>query len=200
MSFTAAIHQGAVTATSSLVDEEIICYEASHNKRVQLIIFSFCFTFPTDDNKFSEATAALFTWVDRGEVSRRNANHFYSMIQSANSHVRRLMAEKAQHEEELESAKETFKNALTAILTQCKNTSSPSSASLFLTRTVVAMTSGEFYHRCQQAEWKPEALSGQSQVESRALQDSLFQFLHVWNKHQKSNLSTTTLKEDAVTQ
>lgn len=137
---------------------------------------------PADDNKFSEATAVLFTWVDRGEVSRRNANHFYSMIQSANSHVRRLMAEKAQHEEELESAKETFKNALTAILTQCKNTSS--SFSLFLTRTVVTMaTSGEFYRRCQQAEWKPEALSGRSQVESRALQDSLFQFLHVWNKH-----------------
>lgn len=104
------------------------------------------------------------------------------MIQSANSHVRRLMAEKAQHEEELESAKETFKNALTAILSQCKNTSSPS-FSLFLTRTVVAVaTSGEFYRRCQQAERKPEALSGRSQVELRALQDSLSQFLHVWNK------------------
>lgn len=114
----------------------------------------------------------LFTWVDRGEVSRRNANHFYSMIQSANSHVRRLMAEKAQHEEELESAKETFKNALTAILTQCKNASS--SFSLFPTRTVVAVaTPGEFYR------------SGRSQVESRALQDSFFQFPHVWIKHKK---------------
>lgn len=155
MSFTAAIHRGAVTA-ASLIDEEITCYPAFHNKSVQIIIFSFCFTFlrrlPTDDNKFSEATAVLFTWVDRGEVSRRNANHFYSMIQSANSHVRRLMGEKAQHEEELESAKETFKNALTAILTQCKNTSS-ASFSLFLTRTVVAMaTSGEFYRRCHWAE------------------------------------------------
>lgn len=78
--------------------------------------------FPTDDHKFSEATAVLFTWIDRGEVNRRTANHFYSMIQSANSHVRRLMGEKAQHEEEMERAKETFKNALMAILTQCKNT------------------------------------------------------------------------------
>lgn len=43
------------------------------------------------------------------------------MIQSANSHVRRLMSEKAQHEEEMELAKETFKNALLAILTQCKH-------------------------------------------------------------------------------
>lgn len=62
----------------------------------------------------------LFTWIDRGEVNRRTANQFYSMIQSANSHVRRLMNEKAQHEEELEQAKENFKNALLAILTQCK--------------------------------------------------------------------------------
>ncbi|XP_042350150.1 ecto-NOX disulfide-thiol exchanger 1 isoform X2 [Plectropomus leopardus] len=71
-----------------------------------------------DDHKFSEATAVLFTWIDRGEVNRRTANNFYSMIQSANSHVRRLMSEKAQHEEEMERAKEAFKNALLAILTQ----------------------------------------------------------------------------------
>ncbi|XP_038151550.1 ecto-NOX disulfide-thiol exchanger 1 isoform X2 [Cyprinodon tularosa] len=71
-----------------------------------------------DDNKFSEATAVLFTWIDRGEVNRRTANHFYSMIQSANSHVRRLMSEKALHEEEFERAKEIFKNALMGILTQ----------------------------------------------------------------------------------
>ncbi|KAI1899564.1 hypothetical protein AGOR_G00063080 [Albula goreensis] len=71
-----------------------------------------------DDNKFSEATAVLLTWFDRGEVNRRTANHFYSMIQSANSHVRRLMNEKALHEEEMELAKEQFKNAMLAILTQ----------------------------------------------------------------------------------
>ncbi|XP_026152316.1 ecto-NOX disulfide-thiol exchanger 1 isoform X1 [Mastacembelus armatus] len=76
-----------------------------------------------DDHKFSEATAVLFTWIDRGEVNRRTANHFYSMIQSANSHVRRLMSEKAQHEEEMERAKEAFKNALLSILTQCKEPS-----------------------------------------------------------------------------
>uniref|UniRef100_A0AAZ3SCI0 RRM domain-containing protein n=1 Tax=Oncorhynchus tshawytscha TaxID=74940 RepID=A0AAZ3SCI0_ONCTS len=75
-----------------------------------------------DDHKFSEATAVLFTWIDRGEVNRRSANNFYSMIQSANSHVRRLMSEKAQHEEEMELAKETFKNALLAILTHLVET------------------------------------------------------------------------------
>ncbi|KAJ8349991.1 hypothetical protein SKAU_G00251210 [Synaphobranchus kaupii] len=71
-----------------------------------------------DDNNFSEATAVLQSWIDRGEVNRRTANHFYSMIQSANSHVRRLMNEKALHDEEMELAKEHFKNAMLAILTQ----------------------------------------------------------------------------------
>uniref|UniRef100_A0A8D2LAZ4 Ecto-NOX disulfide-thiol exchanger 1 n=1 Tax=Varanus komodoensis TaxID=61221 RepID=A0A8D2LAZ4_VARKO len=71
-----------------------------------------------DDSKFSEAITVLLTWIERGEVNRRTANHFYSMVQSANSHVRRLMNEKATHEQEMEQAKENFKNALTGILTQ----------------------------------------------------------------------------------
>lgn len=78
---------------------------------------------PSDDHRLGEATAVLLSWVERGEVSRRNANHFYSLIQSANGHVRRLMAEKAQQEEELENAKGVFQSALTAILTQCKDAS-----------------------------------------------------------------------------
>ncbi|RMC07104.1 hypothetical protein DUI87_16560 [Hirundo rustica rustica] len=72
-----------------------------------------------DDSKFSEAITVLLTWIERGEVNRRSANQFYSMVQSANSHVRRLMNEKAAHEQEMEQAKESFKNALTGILTQC---------------------------------------------------------------------------------
>lgn len=79
---------------------------------------------PTDDHQFGDAAAVLLTWVDRGEVNRRTSNQFYSMIQSANSHVRRLMIEKAQEEEEVERAKEAYKNALLAVLTQCKNTRS----------------------------------------------------------------------------
>nr|XP_020652677.1 ecto-NOX disulfide-thiol exchanger 1 isoform X1 [Pogona vitticeps]XP_020652678.1 ecto-NOX disulfide-thiol exchanger 1 isoform X1 [Pogona vitticeps]XP_020652679.1 ecto-NOX disulfide-thiol exchanger 1 isoform X1 [Pogona vitticeps] len=71
-----------------------------------------------DDSKFSEAITVLLTWIERGEVNRRTANQFYSMVQSANSHVRRLMNEKATHEQEMEQAKENFKNALTGILTQ----------------------------------------------------------------------------------
>ncbi|XP_017576975.1 ecto-NOX disulfide-thiol exchanger 2 isoform X2 [Pygocentrus nattereri] len=71
-----------------------------------------------DDSKFPEAVRVLLTWVERGEVNRRNANNFYSMIQSSNSHIRRLMNEKAAHEKEMEEAKEKFKNALSGILVQ----------------------------------------------------------------------------------
>lgn len=71
-----------------------------------------------DDSKFSEAVQTLLTWIERGEVNRRSANHFYSMIQSANSHVRRLVNEKAAHEKEMEEAKEKFKQALSGILIQ----------------------------------------------------------------------------------
>ncbi|KAJ8281724.1 hypothetical protein COCON_G00042430 [Conger conger] len=71
-----------------------------------------------DDSKFAEAVRILLTWVERGEVNRRNANNFYSMIQSSNSHIRRLMNEKAAHEKEMEEAKEKFKNALAGILVQ----------------------------------------------------------------------------------
>ncbi|KAM5195624.1 ecto-NOX disulfide-thiol exchanger 2 isoform 8-T13 [Hipposideros larvatus] len=71
-----------------------------------------------DDSKFSEAVQTLLTWIERGEVNRRSANNFYSMIQSANSHVRRLVNEKAAHEKDMEEAKEKFKEALSGILLQ----------------------------------------------------------------------------------
>uniref|UniRef100_A0ACB8FY97 Ecto-NOX disulfide-thiol exchanger 2 n=1 Tax=Sphaerodactylus townsendi TaxID=933632 RepID=A0ACB8FY97_9SAUR len=73
-----------------------------------------------DDSKFSEAAQTLLTWIERGEVNRRSANNFYSMIQSVNSHIRRLTNEKAAHEKDMEEAKEKFKFALSGILAQCK--------------------------------------------------------------------------------
>ncbi|XP_013859167.1 ecto-NOX disulfide-thiol exchanger 2 isoform X1 [Austrofundulus limnaeus] len=71
-----------------------------------------------DDGKFAEAVRVLLTWLERGEVNRRNANNFYSMIQSSNSHIRRLMSEKSQHEKEMEEAKDKFKTALAGIVGQ----------------------------------------------------------------------------------
>ena len=67
-----------------------------------------------------KATQALVTWLERGDCSRRNANSFYSMIQSVNAHVRRLINEKAQHDEEFEVMKAKFRQQLEAILRQCK--------------------------------------------------------------------------------
>ncbi|XP_058470198.1 ecto-NOX disulfide-thiol exchanger 1 isoform X3 [Solea solea] len=81
------------------------------------------------DLKFSEATSVLLTWIDRGEVNRRTANHFYSMIQSTNSHVRRLMSEKAQHDEEMERAREAFRSALLTVLAQFEQITAVFSAS-----------------------------------------------------------------------
>lgn len=74
-----------------------------------------------DDSKFPEAVRVLFTWLERGEVNRRNANNFYSMIQSSNGHIRRLTGEKSQHEKEMEEAKDKFKTALAGIVTQCES-------------------------------------------------------------------------------
>lgn len=74
----------------------------------------------SDDGKFPEAVRVLLTWLERGEVNRRNANNFYSMIQSSNGHIRRLTSEKIQHEKEMEEAKEKFKTSLAGIVAQCK--------------------------------------------------------------------------------
>ncbi|XP_043927642.1 ecto-NOX disulfide-thiol exchanger 1 [Protopterus annectens] len=71
-----------------------------------------------DDSTFSEAIVILLKWFERGEVNRRTANQFYTMVQSVNSHVRRLINEKVKHEEELEKAKEKFRHALTGVLSQ----------------------------------------------------------------------------------
>ena len=73
-----------------------------------------------DDGSFPDTVRVLLTWVERGEVNRRNANNFYSMIQSSNSHIRRLLGEKSTHEKEMEEAKEKFKTALSGILGQCE--------------------------------------------------------------------------------
>lgn len=78
------------------------------------------FFFFQDESKFSEAVQTLLTWIERGEVNRRSANNFYSMIQSANSHIRRLVNEKVAHEKDMEEAKEKFKQALSGILIQCE--------------------------------------------------------------------------------
>lgn len=72
------------------------------------------------DEEFMKASQVLLTWLERGDVNRRNINSFYSMIQCTNSHIRRLLMEKQGHEEELIKMKEKFKNIFGGILRQCK--------------------------------------------------------------------------------
>lgn len=67
-----------------------------------------------------KASQILLTWLERGDVNRRNINNFYSMIQCTNAHIRRLLMEKQGHEEELMRMKEKFKTIFEGILRQCK--------------------------------------------------------------------------------
>lgn len=67
-----------------------------------------------------KASQKLIAWLDRGSVDKRSSSLFYSLIQSSNTHVRRLLLEKQQHEEEVNQAKLLFKQRVQGILVQCK--------------------------------------------------------------------------------
>lgn len=72
------------------------------------------------DETFSKALQILITWLERGDCSKKNSNVFYSMIQSTNSHVRRLLSEKTTYEDELEKAKESYRKHIHSLSVQCK--------------------------------------------------------------------------------
>lgn len=72
------------------------------------------------DDTFSKAAQIFITWLERGDCNKKNSNTFYSMIQSTNSHVRRLMTEKTAYEDELNKAKETHRKQMQNLSTQRK--------------------------------------------------------------------------------
>ena len=72
-----------------------------------------------DEDGFMKASQILCTWLGRGDCNRRSANTFYSLVQSVNSHVRRLMSEKSAHDEELLQMKMKFRQRMEGILRQC---------------------------------------------------------------------------------
>ena len=78
------------------------------------------FFFHVGEETFGKAVQVVITWLERGDCSKRNSSAFYSMIQSTNSHIRRLLSEKAQHEEELQKAKDLMKARMQSLLIQCK--------------------------------------------------------------------------------
>ncbi|XP_043203088.1 ecto-NOX disulfide-thiol exchanger 2-like [Amphibalanus amphitrite] len=59
-----------------------------------------------EESTFGESVQLLTTWLERGDCNKRTAGNFYSMIQSTNSHVRRLMSERSVIEEELAKMRE----------------------------------------------------------------------------------------------
>lgn len=73
-----------------------------------------------NDETFLKAVQTLITWLERGDCLKKNANIFYSMIQSTNSHIRRLLNEKCQYEDELRDAKEKHRKQMTKMMEQCK--------------------------------------------------------------------------------
>lgn len=72
------------------------------------------------EDTFSKAVQILSTWLERGDCNKKNANIFYSMIQSTNSHVRRFINEKNNYEEELQKAKDLYKQQMHSLSVQCK--------------------------------------------------------------------------------
>ncbi|XP_058838626.1 ecto-NOX disulfide-thiol exchanger 2 [Topomyia yanbarensis] len=71
-----------------------------------------------NDESFAKAVQTLITWLERGDCSKKNANNFYTMIQSTNSHVRRLLSEKAINDEELSRAREFYRKQMQCMLAQ----------------------------------------------------------------------------------
>uniref|UniRef100_A0A182MY69 RRM domain-containing protein n=1 Tax=Anopheles dirus TaxID=7168 RepID=A0A182MY69_9DIPT len=71
-----------------------------------------------NDETFAKAVQTLVTWLERGDCSKKNANNFYSMIQSTNSHVRRLLSEKGVCDEELKRARDQYRRQTKGMLTQ----------------------------------------------------------------------------------
>lgn len=72
------------------------------------------------DDNFTKAVQVLITWLERGDCNKKNSNTFYSMIQSTNSHVRRLQTEKSTYEEELQKARDHYRKQMYSMSVQCK--------------------------------------------------------------------------------
>jgi len=67
---------------------------------------------------WGQAMDTLMTWLERGDCSKRNAHTFYTMIQVASSHVKRLLGEQTEYEQELVKMKEDFRAKMSSITVQ----------------------------------------------------------------------------------
>ncbi|XP_037933202.1 ecto-NOX disulfide-thiol exchanger 2 [Teleopsis dalmanni] len=71
-----------------------------------------------NNETFLKAVQTITVWLERGDCSKRNANVFYSMIQSTHAHVRRLHADKQQLEDDLRKARECYRKQMLTMSTQ----------------------------------------------------------------------------------
>jgi len=70
------------------------------------------------DGKFSNAVEVLETWLARGDCSKRNVGMFYTMIQAANVHVKRLLSEKDDFETEMQRLRDQWKIKISLVNAQ----------------------------------------------------------------------------------
>lgn len=73
-----------------------------------------------NDETFVRSMQTLIAWLEKGDCNKKNSNVFYSMIQSTNSHTRRLLNEKNQFEDDLKDAKEKYRSQMMKMMEQCK--------------------------------------------------------------------------------
>ncbi|XP_030565286.1 uncharacterized protein LOC115765760 isoform X1 [Drosophila novamexicana] len=71
-----------------------------------------------NNETFVKAIQTITAWLERGDCTKRNANVFYSMIQSTHAHVRRLHTDKQQLEEDLRKARECYRKQMGTMSTQ----------------------------------------------------------------------------------
>ncbi|KAK3753703.1 hypothetical protein RRG08_038350 [Elysia crispata] len=70
------------------------------------------------DEGFTKSSQVLMTWLERGECNRRTSSTFYTLVQTAQSHVRRLKAEKAGVVGEYQQYKTQYQLRLQGITSQ----------------------------------------------------------------------------------
>jgi len=62
-----------------------------------------------ESDKFGYSLGLLLVWLERGNCHKKNADRFFSMIQAASSHVKRLVGERGDWEVEVERLREQHK-------------------------------------------------------------------------------------------
>ncbi|RUS83035.1 hypothetical protein EGW08_009223 [Elysia chlorotica] len=70
------------------------------------------------DEGFTKSSQVLMTWLERGECNRRTSSTFYTLVQTAQGHVRRLKAEKAGVVGEYQQYKTQYQLRLQGITSQ----------------------------------------------------------------------------------